>query len=199
MDWLFLRCPWCETTWREEAGSAGHSCPSCDSQLEAVDEPQDGIWVTNAQDDRDPLIPGLPTPPVAVDVATLSGLGKPTAALFANGTPILLSASADSAADHLAAALHITDALRLAARVPLSVTSSEDDAGAVKMRIEQLGASGEGPNRGLALAALAADARIRSNQVLADPMSTADLRDAALLVWISDCAGGLARLVEAGV
>ncbi len=69
----------------------------------------------------------------------------------------------------------------------------------VKMRIEQLSASGEGPNRGLALAALAADARTRSNQVLADPMSTADLRDAALLVWISDCAGGLTRLVEAGV
>ena len=173
------------------------TCPNGGGDLVEADEPANALWASGALINPRSLTPGTPSRPGASGVGHLTGpLGEQMRAVLLEGTPFLVSAPLVTGRDDaLGVVMHVTDAQHLAARVPLRIERNEPDPGTIRLQIVEVGAKGEGPNVGLALAALAASARRQSEALLSDPLTPSGVRDTALRLWLADAAHQLPALL----
>jgi hypothetical protein len=197
MDWIHVRCSWCTAVHRAPAERPLVTCPACGGEIAEITEPPGALWAGNALITPEALEAGLPQRPRPQGVDRLRGpLGNGLRDVLVRGTPLLVDAPLVTGRDDaLGVVLHVTDALDLAAHVPLAVDPRDAPPGTVALVIEALGAEGAGPSTGLALAGLAASARRRCRVLLADPLTPSPVRAVALRLWLADAAGRLPALL----
>lgn len=197
MDWRYYDCTWCGAVHRTPTETPLGTCPYCGGDLHETEEPRDALWADDTLVTRDALEPGTPQRPIRRDVAHLGApLGRSMRAVLVRGTPFLVSAPEwTGRADALGVVLHVTDARHLADQVPLTIERTEPSSGTVCLRIAELRATGLGPNFAMALAALTASGRRRSQQLLEDPLTPSITRAVALRVWLADAAQDLPTLL----
>lgn len=198
MDWLYFRCAWCEAVHRAPVEAPLVTCPSCGGDIAEISEPPDARWAGEALITRDALEPGTPQRRRPHNIDRLPGpLADAIRELLVRGAPLLVEAPRVTGRDDaLAAVLHVTDARFLADLVPIVVERREPSPGTKLLRIDELGAEGRGPSLGLALAALVASARRRSQRLLDDPLTPSPTRAVALRVWLADAAHELPGLLS---
>jgi hypothetical protein len=198
MDRIHVRCRWCDAVHRAPAERPLVTCPACGGEIVEIDEPPGALWAGDALITREALEPGLPQRPRPQGVDRLRGpLGNGLRDVLVRGTPLLISAPLVTGRDDaLGAVLHLTDALDLAARVPLVVEQRDAPPGTVALVIDAVGAEGQGESAGLALAALAASARRRCRVLLGDPLTSSPVRAVALRLWLADTVGRLPALLD---
>lgn len=200
MDWRYFRCSWCQSATRVVSDMRLATCPQCGGEVTEIDEPRDALWACDTLISREELRPkpGTPMRPRPIGIAgSVHGPLKTMARdVLVRGTPMLVCAPLwTGRSDALGVVLHITDVQHLAGQAPLDIERSESQPGNPRLTIPSLGATGEGPNIALALAALTATARRRSQALLNDPLTPSDTRAIALRVWIADALQQLPELL----
>lgn len=197
MEWLYFRCSWCLSVNRTASDAPLVTCPQCGGEITEIDEPPDALWATDTLVSRDQLQPGTPMRPRSVSLAhARDSLASMVLDVVERGTPMLVSPPIwTGRPDDLGVVLHVTDVRYLAGQVALDIDRFEPAPATVGLRIDPLGATGEGPTLALALAALTATARRRSQALLRDPLTPSGIRAVALRVWLADAAQQLPDLL----
>ncbi len=197
MDYLYFRCPWCESTYRFTAEDMRGACPSCGTPLDLADEPQGGYWVAEVHVEQAPSErPTVPGPVPLIYGCTglvMPEVGEANALerVLSTGQPALVAPEGEDPRTDRAVLVHLTDLEALASLVDIRVVVTNLDDGAVHLTIPWLGAEATGVGMGDAVAQLAVGARRGSREALANPMAHSDLRRLALSIWALDCAGRL--------